>query len=59
MTTVLSILILVSSIALIVSALISEPAENNMSAIMGGGASDSFWEIIKAIVKKLWLTKLW
>lgn len=44
MTTVLSILVLISSITLIVLTLISEPAENNMAAIMGGGASESFWE---------------
>lgn len=44
MTTVLSILVLISSITLIVLTLISEPAENNMAAIIGGGASESFWE---------------
>lgn len=44
MTTVLSILVLISSITLIVLTLISEPAENNIAAIMGGGASESFWE---------------
>lgn len=59
MTTILSILVLISSIALIVATLISEPVENNMSALMGGsGASDSFWGNNKGNSKEAMLTKV-
>lgn len=42
MTTVLSLLIVASSIVLIGSVLLSEPAEGGMNALTGG-SSDSFW----------------
>lgn len=58
MTTFLSILVLISSVTLIVLTLISEPAENNMSAIMGGGASESFWDGNKGNSKEAMINKL-
>lgn len=57
MTTFLSILVLASSITLIVNAIISEPAENNMSAIMGGSSSETFWGSNKSNSKEAMINK--
>lgn len=57
MTTVFSILVLVASVILILAVAISEPAENDMSAILGGN-SDSFWENNKGNSKEAKLNKL-
>ena len=57
MTTILSILVLISSLALIISVLIAEPAESNMGVITGG-ASDSFWDGNKGSSKDVMLNKI-
>lgn len=57
MTTILSALILISSIVLIIMVLISEPVENNMAALTGGG-SDSFWDSNKGSSKEAMINKI-
>ncbi len=58
MTLILSILVLVSSVTLIALVLISEPVDNNMSAITGGGASESFWGSNKGNSKEAMINKV-
>ena len=58
MTLILSILVLVSSVTLIALVLISEPVANNMSAITGGGASESFWGSNKGNSKEAMINKV-
>lgn len=57
MTLILSILILVSSVTLIGLVLVSEPVDNNMAALTGGGASDSFWGSNKSNSKEAMINK--
>ncbi len=57
MTTILSILVLISSLTLIISVLMSEPAESNMGVITGG-ASESFWDGNKGNSKDAMLNKV-
>ena len=58
MTLILSILVLTSSVALIGLVLISEPVDNNMSALTGGGASDTFWGSNKGNSKEAMINKV-
>lgn len=57
MTTILSVLVLVSSLTLIISVILSEPSDGNMSVITGG-ASESFWDGNKGSGKDAMLNKV-
>lgn len=57
MTSFFSVLVLISSIVLIISVIVAEPAESNMNVITGG-ASESFWEGNKSGSKEALLNKI-
>lgn len=59
MITILSVLILASSICLIVSTIIAEPADNSPQQMLGGGTNaESFWQQNKGSSKEALINKV-
>ena len=58
MVTALSVLVLVSSVAMIACWVVSEPAEDGMGALTGQSNTDSFWDASRGDSKKVLINRV-